>query len=208
MALQVPGFKRPRALRRGAGLSYGSDPRLLREAAVSGRHPGHRDGPAAASAGRRGQRWVSRGRDGEGCEVPSRGSGRASSPQSVLIKTRSKEEMYRFIAASPHCSWHVEWLWSHPNRTSLVARMIKRLSKMWENRVRSLGRKDPLEKEMATHSSTIAWKIPWMEEPARLQSVGSQRVGHDWTIELNRTKIARSRSVCIFPNNPYCLQKR
>ena len=45
--------------------------------------------------------------------------------------------------------------------------------------VGDLGREDPLEKEMATHSSTLAWKIPWMEEPSRLQSVGSQRVGHD-----------------------------
>ena len=57
--------------------------------------------------------------------------------------------------------------------------MVKRLSTMWETRVRSLGREDPLEKEMASHSSTIAWKIAWTEEPGRLQSMGSQRVGHD-----------------------------
>ena len=63
--------------------------------------------------------------------------------------------------------------------TSLVAQMVKRLSTMRETRVRSLGREDPLEKEMAIHSSTIAWKIPWTEEPGRLQSMGSQRVGHD-----------------------------
>ena len=50
---------------------------------------------------------------------------------------------------------------------------------VWETHVRSLGREDPLEKEMATHSSTLAWKIPWMEEHGRLQSMGSQRVGHD-----------------------------
>ena len=50
---------------------------------------------------------------------------------------------------------------------------------LWETRVRSLGQEDPLEKEMAIHSSTIAWKIPWTEEPDRLQSMGSQRVGHD-----------------------------
>ena len=60
-----------------------------------------------------------------------------------------------------------------------LAQMVKRLSTMWETRVQSLGREDPLEKEMAIHSSTIAWKIPWTEEPGRLQSVGSQRVGHD-----------------------------
>ena len=63
-------------------------------------------------------------------------------------------------------------------RTSLVAQTVKRLSTMRETRVRSLGWKDPLEKEMATHSSTIARKIPWMEEPGRLQAMGSQRVGH------------------------------
>ena len=55
---------------------------------------------------------------------------------------------------------------------------------MWETRVRSLGREDPLEKEMATHSSTLAWRIPWREEPGRLQSMGSQRVRHDWVTSL------------------------
>ena len=63
--------------------------------------------------------------------------------------------------------------------TSLVGQMVKRLSTMWETWVRSLGQEDPLEKEMAIHSSTIAWKIPWTEEPGRLQSMGLQRVGHD-----------------------------
>ena len=65
------------------------------------------------------------------------------------------------------------------SRTSLVAQTVKRLSTMWETRVQSLGREDPLEKKTAIHSSTIAWKIPWTEEPGRLQSMGSQRVGHD-----------------------------
>ena len=63
--------------------------------------------------------------------------------------------------------------------TFLVAQMVKCLSTMQETRVRSLGWEDPLEKEMAIHSSTIAWKIPWTEEPGRLQSMGLQRVGHD-----------------------------
>ena len=66
-------------------------------------------------------------------------------------------------------------------QTSLVAQTVKRLSTMWGTRVRSLGWEDPLEKKMAIHSSTIAWKIPWTEEPGRLQSKGSQRVGHDNT---------------------------
>ena len=63
--------------------------------------------------------------------------------------------------------------------TSLVAQMIKRLPTMQETRVRSLGWEDPLAKEMVTHSSTLVWKIPWMEEPGKLQSMGLQRVGHD-----------------------------
>ena len=62
---------------------------------------------------------------------------------------------------------------------SLVAQRLKRLPAMQETWVRSLGRQDPLEKEMATHSSIPAWTIPWSEEPGRLQSMGSQRVGHD-----------------------------
>ena len=52
--------------------------------------------------------------------------------------------------------------------------MVKHLPTMWETQVRSLGQEDPLEKEMATHSSTLAWRIPWTEEPGGLQSIGSQ----------------------------------
>ena len=57
--------------------------------------------------------------------------------------------------------------------------MVKCLPAMRQTRVQSLGWEDPLEEEMATHSSTLAWKTPWMEEPGRLQSMWSQRVGHD-----------------------------
>ena len=69
-------------------------------------------------------------------------------------------------------------------RASLVAQRLKHLPAMRETWVRSLGWEDPLEKEMATHSSTLAWRIPWREEPGRLQSMGSQRVGHDWVTSL------------------------
>ena len=77
------------------------------------------------------------------------------------------------------------------SRASLVAQTVKRLPAMWqtwvvkclpamrETWVQSLGQEDPLEKEVATHSSTLAWKIPWMEEPGRLQSMGLQRAGYD-----------------------------
>ena len=61
---------------------------------------------------------------------------------------------------------------------SLVAQMVKDLSAMLENWVQSLGQEDPLEKGVATHSSILAWRIPWAEKPGGLQS---QRVGHDWS---------------------------
>ena len=64
-------------------------------------------------------------------------------------------------------------------RASLVAQTVKCLSAMQETQVQSLSWEDPLEKEMAAHSSILAWKIPWSVEPGRLLSMGSQRVGHD-----------------------------
>ena len=57
--------------------------------------------------------------------------------------------------------------------------MVKNPPAMWETQVQSLGKEDPLEKGMATHSSILAWRIPWTEEPGGLQSMGSQRAGHD-----------------------------
>ena len=75
--------------------------------------------------------------------------------------------------------------------TSLVAQTVKRLPTMRGTRVRSLRQEDPLEKEMATHSSILVWKIPWTEKPGWLLSTGSQRVGHDWATSLS---IAISRS--------------
>ena len=71
------------------------------------------------------------------------------------------------------------WYYILHQWASLVAQRLKRLPPMQETWVRSLGREDPLEKEMATHSSILAWRIPWMEEPGRLRSTGSQRVRHD-----------------------------
>ena len=66
------------------------------------------------------------------------------------------------------------WLSKCSLLASLVTQVVKRLPAMWETWVRPLGLEDPLEKEMATHSSTLAWKIPWMEETGMLQSMGSQ----------------------------------
>ena len=65
------------------------------------------------------------------------------------------------------------------DRASLVAQRLKRLPTMQETQVQSLGREDPLEKEMVTHSSILAWRIPWTEKPGGLQSTGLQRVRHN-----------------------------
>ena len=70
--------------------------------------------------------------------------------------------------------YSVTFIWA-----SLVAQRLKRLPAMWETWVQSLGREDPLEKEIAVLSSILAWGIPWTEEPGGLQSTGLQRVGHD-----------------------------
>ena len=79
--------------------------------------------------------------------------------------------------------WHyLRFAWVF---TSLVAQRVRRLPTMREIQVQSLGREEPLEKEMAPHSSTLAWKIPWMEERGGLQSMGSRRVGHDWGLHFH-----------------------
>ena len=76
-------------------------------------------------------------------------------------------------------------LHQHHNCASLVAQRLKHLPAMWETWVQSLGWEDTLEKEMATRSSILAWRIPWTEEPGGLQSTRSQRVGQDWVTSLS-----------------------
>ena len=73
-----------------------------------------------------------------------------------------------------------------------MAQRLKHLPPIRETRVRSLGQEDPLEKKMVAHSSILAWRIPWMEKPGRLQSTGSQRVGHDWVTSPSLIQSARS----------------
>ena len=85
-----------------------------------------------------------------------------------------------FIIHHPKFKIPSAFLWASP-----VAQTVKHLPAMQETLVRFLGWEDPLEKEMAIHSSTLAWKIPRMEEPDRLQSMGSKRVGHDWATSLS-----------------------
>ena len=78
-----------------------------------------------------------------------------------------------------YCILHLLNVFHYFHRASLVAQRLKRLPPMQETQVQSLGWEDPLEKEMATHSSILAWRIPWTEELGRLQSTGLQRVGHN-----------------------------
>ena len=80
---------------------------------------------------------------------------------------------------------------------SLVAQRLKRLPPMRETWVRSLGREVPLEKEMATHSSILAWRIPRMEEPGKPQFTGPQRVGHDWATSLQNIFTANAKGTSL-----------
>ena len=80
------------------------------------------------------------------------------------------------LSPGQHCKWLGFWL----QRSSLVAQTVKNLPVTQETQVRFLGCENPLEKEMATHSSILAWGIPWTEEPAGLRFMGSQRVGYNW----------------------------
>ena len=93
-----------------------------------------------------------------------------------------------------------------PAQDSPVAQRVKQLPTMQETWVRSLDRENLLEKEMATHSSTLAWQIPWMEEPGGLQSMGSQGVGRDWAISLTHTcsNQLRTTSWCLMLPTLFC----
>ena len=90
-------------------------------------------------------------------------------------------------------------------KSPLVIQTVKHLPTMWETQVQSLGQEDPLEKEMATHSIILAWKIPWTEEPGRLQTMGSRRVRHDWATSLSlslfRYKINIWESIALLHTN-------
>ena len=88
------------------------------------------------------------------------------------------EDLSSYILRSAECRDAFGFLPSFP-WAPLVAQVVKNLLAVQETHVRSLDRDDPLEEGMATHSSILAWRIPWTEEPGELQSMGSQRVGHD-----------------------------
>ena len=107
----------------------------------------------------------------------------------MVNKGRSEEITHRYLyipylqncRSKPEAVTHVGFPWrlSSKKKSSCLYLPMK------EMQVQPLGREDPLEKEMATHSSILAWKIWWMEEPGGLSSIGSQRVGHDWATSLH-----------------------
>ena len=114
--------------------------------------------------------------------------------KSLLMKVKEESEKVglklniqktKIMASGPITSWEIDRETVETvsdfifGGASLVAQRLKRLPPMWETRVQSLGQEDPLEKEMAIHSSILAWRIPWMEKRSRLQSTGLQRVRHD-----------------------------
>ena len=95
-----------------------------------------------------------------------------SHPSVISLTVASIERTYLIVL-------HHSFCYNSLVAVALVAQTVKKLPAVQEIRVRFLGQEDPLEKEMATHSSILAWEIPWTEKPGRLQSMGSQRVGHD-----------------------------
>ena len=105
------------------------------------------------------------------------------SPFAVILEPPQNKVWHCFHCFPIYLPWS-DGARCHDLKFSLVAQMVKHLPTMWETWVWSLHWEDPLEKEMATHSSTLAWKISWTEECGRLQSMGSQRVGHNWTTSL------------------------
>ena len=117
-----------------------------------------------------------------------------SSPKALFLSSwKSFQDAYTVLSAEllwlhnriilfhwGKLAFFISWYFFPLLGASLVVQMVKNLPAMQESWVQSLGRKEPLEKGMATHSSILAWEIPWTEEPGGLQSRGSQRVGHDW----------------------------
>ena len=117
---------------------------------------------------------------------PTQGKGYKTLKRSVLRAGKGKALLGRWLKSQTYSDIKRlnKYIWKKTFMTFLVAQTVMRLPTMQETWVQSLSRKDLLEKKMATNSSILAWKIPWTEEPGRLQSMGSQRVGHDWAISL------------------------
>ena len=115
-----------------------------------------------------------------------------------ILNKLGREGQASYIYQKIYHFWYALFLLEDKSiiKTSLVAQEVKRLPKMQETQVQSLGGEDPLEKEMATHSSILVWKIPWMEEPGRLQSMGSTK-SRTWLSDFT-LPFARRMSYSIF----------
>ena len=100
--------------------------------------------------------------------------------------------------------YQAHFIYHHPLIPSLVAQTVKRLPTMLETWVRSLGQEDPLQKEMTTHSSTLAWKILWVEEPGGLQCMGLQRVGHNRVTTTQMGKLRFGEIKVLSMNEHLC----
>ena len=113
------------------------------------------------------------------------------------------------FVSSKHWTWWLCIIYTYKTGFP-VTQTVKDLSEMQETWVQSLVWEDPLEKAIATHSSILAWKIPWMEEPGRLQFMGPQRVGHDWTTSLSLSSpVLRILNVMgLFVFIPQCVTRR
>ena len=143
----------------------------------------------------------------------SPGEGNSNPIQYSCLENPMDRGAWRAIVSEATQNWTRLSDWAHTQReacgliifgywTSLVSQMVKCLPTMRETWVRSLGQEDPLEKEMATHSSSLAWKTPWTEEPGRLQSIGLQRVGHDWATSLHFIGISSFMQSYSFAKSP------
>ena len=111
-----------------------------------------------------------------------RGNTKIFLQEEKMSRIKTSSDMQEYVWFFSHPLLESFWEYAPVKGALLVAQMVKHLPIMQETLVWSLGQEDPLEKEMATHSSTLAWRIPWMEKPGELQSMGSQRVRHNWAI--------------------------
>ena len=141
------------------------------------------------------------------------GTSHGPGPEQALTSWRSRSPTWRPCPQrSGQCPL---WSQSLTAGASPVTQTVKNLPAMQETQVQSLGQEDPLEKGIATHSSILAWRIPWTEEPGGLQSMGSQRVRHDCVTntlayqqkcsQLEETSV---RSQSVFPSTPAPTQQR